>query len=60
MIDPARCPDTLREFAAYEYERDRFGEVIDGYPDIGNHHIDAVRYALENVSARRVAKVQKR
>ena len=60
VIDPARCPDTLREFLEYEYERDRAGEVIDGYPDVGNHHIDAVRYALEGVSTRRVARVSSR
>ena len=58
VIDPARCPDTAREFADYEYERDRAGEPIGGYPDVDNHHIDAVRYAMEQVSARRVAKTE--
>ena len=24
------------------------GEVLAGYPDVNNHHIDAVRYALED------------
>ena len=60
VIDPVRCPDTLREFLEYEYERDKNGEVTGGYPDIGNHHIDAVRYALEGVSTRRTAKVSSR
>lgn len=60
VIDPARTPDTAREFSEYEYERDQDGEVIDGYPDVCNHHIDAVRYAMEQVSTRRVAKVQSR
>ena len=60
VIDPVRCPDTLREFLEYEYERDKNGEVTGGYPDIGNHHIDAVRYAMEGVSTRRTAKVSSR
>ena len=60
VIDPARCPDTLREFMEYEYERDGDGTPMDGYPDAGNHHIDAVRYALESVSTRRVARVSSR
>lgn len=60
VIDPQRCPDTLKEFLEYEYERDKSGEIIDGYPDWGNHHIDAVRYAMEAVSGRRVARVLSR
>ena len=54
VIDPARCPHTAAEFAAYEYERDpRTGTVLPGYPDVNNHHIDAVRYAVESVWRRR-------
>lgn len=54
VIDPARCPDTAREFGEYEYAKDaRTGEVLGGYPDAGNHHIDAVRYAVESVWRRR-------
>lgn len=53
VIDPDRCPDTAAEFLNYEYDRDRAGEVISGYPDRNNHHIDAVRYALEEVWKRR-------
>lgn len=49
IIDPVRCPHTAKEFVEYEYERDRDGEVISGYPDKNNHSIDAVRYALERV-----------
>lgn len=50
IIDPARCPDTVKEFGEYEYEADKkTGEAIPGYPDINNHHIDACRYALESV-----------
>ena len=53
VIDPVRCPDTAREFTMYEYERDKNGNVISGYPDAENHHIDAVRYGLEPVWKRK-------
>lgn len=54
VIDPERCPDTVKEFTEYEYERDnKTGEVIPGYPDVNNHHIDAVRYATNRIWKRR-------
>lgn len=54
IIDPERCPDTVREFTEYEYERDnKTGEVLQGYPDLNNHHIDAVRYATNRTWKRR-------
>ena len=49
VIDPRRCPDTAREFTKYEYERTKDGEIISGYPDRDNHHIDAVRYGTEAI-----------
>ena len=49
VIDPARCPETAKEFSQYEYERTRDGEFVDAYPDANNHAIDAVRYALNRV-----------
>ena len=49
IIDPRRCKHTAQEFSLYEYERTRDGDIISGYPDRNNHHIDAVRYALERV-----------
>ena len=49
VIDPVRCRKTATEFSCYEYERTKDGEIISGYPDRNNHHIDAVRYALERV-----------
>ena len=52
-IDPNRCPNTLKEFIEYEYERDKDEEIISGYPDKNNHNIDAVRYALERVWKRK-------
>lgn len=54
VIDPVRCPDTAKEFSEYEYERDKkTNEVLQGYPDINNHHIDASCYAMFPVWRRR-------
>ncbi|MEG1495524.1 MAG: PBSX family phage terminase large subunit [Bacilli bacterium] len=53
IIDNSRCPHTATEFLDYEYERTKDGEVISGYPDKNNHHIDDVRYAMEEVWSRR-------
>ena len=53
VIDRKRCPKTAQEFEEYEFEKDKDGNVITGYPDKNNHHIDAVRYALERVWSRR-------
>ena len=56
VIDPDRCPDTAKEFREYEYERDdKTGEVLEGYPDAANHHIDAVRYGTNMIWKRRGA-----
>ena len=49
IIDPITCPNTVREFAGYELERDKDGNLKGSYPDKDNHSIDATRYALENV-----------
>lgn len=53
IIDNIRCPETATEFLEYEYERDKDGEVISGYPDKNNHAIDAVRYATNPIWKRR-------
>lgn len=52
VIDRHRTPNAYDEFVNYEYDRDRDGEIISGYPDENNHLIDATRYALERVSRR--------
>lgn len=52
VIDRHRTPNAYDEFVNYEYDRDRDGEIISGYPDANNHLIDATRYALERVSRR--------
>lgn len=55
VIDPARTPHALREITQYEYEKDKDGNFITGYPDADNHFIDCMRYALEPVYNRRGA-----
>lgn len=56
VIDPARCPNAAREFAAYEYMRGGDGRFIAAYPDRDNHCIDAVRYAVEAAMRQRDAR----
>ena len=53
VIDPKRTPNAYKEFSEYEYERDKDGNVISGYPDENNHLIDACRYATETLWRRR-------
>ncbi|MCM1338786.1 MAG: PBSX family phage terminase large subunit [Muribaculaceae bacterium] len=47
-IDKERCPKTYEEFTLYELEKDKNGDFKDKYPDKNNHHIDTIRYALED------------
>ncbi len=60
VIDSIRCPNAAREFARYEIERDSNGNLLARYPDKNNHTIDAVRYALEQDTVFKKAKVIKR
>lgn len=53
VIDTQCCPDTVKEFSEYEYETTRDGEVMQGYPDTANHHIDCTRYATNAVWLRK-------
>jgi PBSX family phage terminase large subunit len=48
IIDDIRCPETAREFLTYELEKDANGNFKAKYPDVNNHSIDAVRYALND------------
>ena len=50
VIDRKRTPNAYNEFVNYEYERNKDGDIISGYPDANNHLIDAARYALERIS----------
>lgn len=49
VIDRKRTPHAYEEFVNYQYERNKDGDIISGYPDKDNHVIDATRYALERV-----------
>ena len=53
VIDNVRCPVTAQEFMDYEYERDKDGNVISGYPDGDDHCIDSVRYATNRIWKRK-------
>lgn len=53
VIDNERCPVAAKEFLDKEYDRDKEGNVISGYPDGNDHTIDAVRYATERIWRRR-------
>ena len=53
VIDNKRCPVACEEFLNYEYERDKDGNVISGYPDGNDHVIDSVRYATERIWKKR-------
>lgn len=55
VIDPNRTPNAYREIVNYEYERDKEGNVISGYPDGNDHAISALRYAYEPLFNRRGA-----
>ena len=58
VIDRKRCPETAREFEMYEYQKDKDGNFISGYPDKDNHFIDATRYALNDEIMRSKAAVK--
>lgn len=53
VIDPVRTPNVAKEFREYEYEKNKDGEVLSGYPDMNNHCIDAIRYSCERVFRRK-------
>ena len=53
VIDPETCPNAAREFTAYEFEKDKFGNLIEEYPKENDHVLDAVRYAMENEAIKR-------
>lgn len=50
VVDRQRTPNAYKELVGYEYERNKDGDVISGYPDANNHAIDAIRYAVEPVT----------
>lgn len=60
IIDPIRCPNTAREFINYSLDMDKQGIVISRFPDKDNHHIDGVRYGLnDDISNRKIRTLDK-
>lgn len=54
VIDKNRTPNAYEEFTHYEYDRDKDGKIISGYPEgQEDHTIAAVRYAFESLFNRR-------
>lgn len=47
VVDMKRTPNTGKELKEYEYERDKDGNFISGYPDGNDHAISSLRYAYE-------------
>ncbi len=53
VIDPNRTPGAYKEITEYEYERDKDGNVVSGYPDGNDHAISELRYQYEPLFNRR-------
>lgn len=54
VIDPVRCPKTANEFESYVYKANKDGVITGLFPEGQNdHHIAAVRYAMESVWRRK-------
>lgn len=60
IIDARRCPNCGREFCEYEIAKDAYGNFAARYPDKNNHTIDAARYALEQDTCFKKARVIER
>ena len=53
VIDRNRTPNAYTEFTQYEYDRDKDGNIISGYPDKNDHILSACRYGFEPLFNRR-------
>lgn len=54
VIDRNRTPNVYEEFKHYEYDRDKDGNIISGYPEgQDDHTIAATRYAFESLFNKR-------
>lgn len=54
VFDPRRTPNALKEFSEYQYDRDKEGNVVSGYPEGQDDHlISATRYSYEPLFNRR-------
>ena len=50
IIIDRTCQYTKNEFEQYHYMKDRYGETTNKPADKDNHHIDDIRYAMEEYS----------
>lgn len=48
VIDPKRTPESYKEFVNYSYKQDKDGNYLSVLPDLNNHSIDALAYALND------------
>ena len=48
IIIDRKCQNTINEFQVYQWKKNKQGETMSQPIDRNNHHIDAVRYALES------------
>lgn len=53
VVDNERAPEATEELLTYEYEVTKDGDIINDYPDINNHAIDAIRYGTNFIWRRR-------
>ena len=50
IIVHPRCVNFITEIGNYQWDSDKFGKLINRPVDAGNHLMDAMRYATEDVS----------
>lgn len=55
VIIDRKCQNTINEFQMYQWKKNRSGEVLPVPVDRDNHHIDSIRYALEDCMSGRGA-----
>ena len=48
IIIDRSCQETINEFELYQWKKDKDGNSIPVPEDKDNHHIDGIRYAMEN------------
>ena len=57
VIDPVRCPVAAKEFLHYEYERDKDGNIITGYPDGDDHCLTGDTLVLTETGPKPIAEL---
>lgn len=50
IVDPKKCEKGMDQLLNYEYQRNRAGEWIDEYPTVRDDFVDAMRYAIAELS----------